>query len=181
MIVLLLLGHVWGSFMPFNQNGAFTSLNSKLLKLVNLFLYLGVNILSTESDIDICMGKLRTAIDTLTNISKILSFYKIKWDFWQSVVMSVLPYGGTTWNAWRKSKIGTTKECMAIALTTQVRRSRHAGKRRFQWTPMHRQTNLGWPEKRYIQQFGVDTGCCLQDLSRVMYCFKIKKNQIYFK
>ena len=57
-------------FMPFNHNGAFTSLNDKLLKFINLFIYLGINILSTESDIDTRMGKSRTAIDRLTNISK---------------------------------------------------------------------------------------------------------------
>ena len=42
-----------------------SSLNDQPLKLVDHFKYLGSNILSTESDVSICIGKTYTAIDRL--------------------------------------------------------------------------------------------------------------------
>ena len=44
-------------FMYFNQNGAISSFNGKPLKLVDHFMYRGSNILSTESDVSIRIGK----------------------------------------------------------------------------------------------------------------------------
>ena len=48
--------------MCFNRDGA--SLNGKPLKIVDQFIYLGRNISSTESDINILIAKAWTAIDT---------------------------------------------------------------------------------------------------------------------
>ena len=44
-------------FMCFKQYGAIFSLNSKPLKLVNQFIYLGSNISSIESDVNISIEK----------------------------------------------------------------------------------------------------------------------------
>ena len=52
-------------FMKFNQDSAISSLNGKLLKVVNEFVYLSSNISSTESNINICLGNVWTAIDRM--------------------------------------------------------------------------------------------------------------------
>ena len=52
--------------MCFNQDGTTSSLNEKPLKSVDQFLYLGSNISSTESDVNICTGKAWTAFDRLS-------------------------------------------------------------------------------------------------------------------
>ena len=44
-------------FMGLNHVGTISSLNGKSLKLVDQFIYLGSNISSTESDVDIHIGK----------------------------------------------------------------------------------------------------------------------------
>ena len=53
-----------------NQDGVIYSLNSKLLKLIEQFIYLGINITSTKSDVNIRIGKAWTASDRLTAIWK---------------------------------------------------------------------------------------------------------------
>ena len=40
-------------FMSFNQNGTISLLNGKTLKLVDQYIYLGNNISSTKSDVNI--------------------------------------------------------------------------------------------------------------------------------
>ena len=44
-------------FMYFKQDGAISTLNGKSLKLVHLFINLGSNISSTESNVNICILK----------------------------------------------------------------------------------------------------------------------------
>ena len=70
--------------MCFNQDSAIFSLNGKLLKLVDQFIFLDSNISSTESDANILMEKAKTAIDSLTTIWKSDFAHKIKWDFFQT-------------------------------------------------------------------------------------------------
>ena len=36
------------------------------------------------------------------------------------------------------------------------------------WTPRHRRAKAGRPARTYIQQLCEDTGCCPEDLTRVM-------------
>ena len=55
-------------FVSFNRDSAMSSLNDKPLKLVDQFIYLGSNISSTENDVNICIGRVWTAIDRLTTI-----------------------------------------------------------------------------------------------------------------
>ena len=52
-------------FKCFNQDDTFSSLDGEPLKLVILFMRLGCNILSTESNFNICIGKAWTTIDRL--------------------------------------------------------------------------------------------------------------------
>ena len=54
--------------MCFKQNETISILNDKPVKLEDQFIYLGTNILSTESNVNICIGKPLTAIDTLLDI-----------------------------------------------------------------------------------------------------------------
>ena len=46
-----------------NQDGAISPLNGKHLKLVNLFIYSGSNITSTEIDVNLRIWKAYTVID----------------------------------------------------------------------------------------------------------------------
>ena len=65
-----------------------------------------------------------------------------------------------------------------ITKTIQVRRTRHAGhcwrsrdeliRDVLLWTPTHGRTKAGRPAWTYIQQLCEDTGCCLEDLPKVM-------------
>ena len=57
-------------FMSFKQDGVSSTINGKPLKLVYQFTYLGCNILSTESDVSICIGKAWTAIIRFSTIWK---------------------------------------------------------------------------------------------------------------
>ena len=56
--------------MRFNEDGAISSLNGKPLILVDHFIFLGSNISSTESDVNIRLGKKRVVIVRLTTIWK---------------------------------------------------------------------------------------------------------------
>ena len=60
-------------------------LYNKPLKSVGEFTYLGSNISSTESDVNICIGKVLAASDMLTTIWKSGVFDKIKQEFFQVV------------------------------------------------------------------------------------------------
>ena len=74
--------------MSFNQDGAISSHDDKHLKLVEVFIYLGSNISSTEVVVNIRIGKTLTGIDKLSTIWKTdLS------EFLQGIVVSVLLYG----------------------------------------------------------------------------------------
>ena len=50
-------------FMCFTQDGAISAWNGQPLELEDQVTYLGGNISSTESDVNICIGKVLTAIN----------------------------------------------------------------------------------------------------------------------
>ena len=81
-------------FTCFNQDGA-SSVNSKPLKLVHQLKYLGSDISSIKSNVNI--SKVWTAIDRLSTIWKSNLLDNIKGKFFQAVAMSVLLDGCTTW------------------------------------------------------------------------------------
>ena len=80
----------------FKENGAISTVSGKLLKCVDQFIYLGSNISSTESGINICIGKAWIAIDRLSIIWKSDLPNEIKQEFFRAVPMSVLLYDCTT-------------------------------------------------------------------------------------
>ena len=67
---------------------------------------------------------------------------------------------------------------LPITKTIQVRWTRHAGhcwrsrdeliRDVLLWTPTHGRAKAGWQAWTYIQQLCEDTGCCPEDLPRVM-------------
>ena len=71
--------------MCFYQDGAI-SLNSNTLDLVNQFIYLGSNILSTENEVTKLIGKAWNTTDKLMTLLKSDLFDKIKQEFFQAVV-----------------------------------------------------------------------------------------------
>ena len=72
----------------FKQIGTISSLSGKPLKLVHHFTYLGNNISSIESDVNIRLEKARNAINRLPIILKFDLSDKIKRDFFQAVAVS---------------------------------------------------------------------------------------------
>ena len=83
-------------YMSFKQKETVSTLSSKSLKLVDQFTYLGSNILSTEIDVNIRLEKVWNIIDWLSSMWKSNLSNKIKPDFFQSTVVSILLYGCTT-------------------------------------------------------------------------------------
>ena len=86
-------------YMCFTQERDISTLNGGSLKLVNKFTYLGSRVLSTESDISMCLSKAWTVIDSyrLSIIWKSDLSDKIKYNFFQAVVVSIQLYGCTIW------------------------------------------------------------------------------------
>ena len=81
--------------MCLNQDVVNYSLNGRPLKLVNQFTHRGSNISSTESDVNISIGKALTTIDKLSTIRKFHFADKIKRGFIQAETVFVLLYGCT--------------------------------------------------------------------------------------
>ena len=84
-------------YMSFNQTGDISSLNGSSLKQVHKFTYLGSSASSTETDINTRLAKAWTAIDRLSVIWKSDLTDKMKRNFFQAMVVSILLYGCTTW------------------------------------------------------------------------------------
>ena len=84
-------------FMGFKQKVTIFTLSGKPLKWVDQFTYLGSNISSTESDINICLVKVWSTIDRLLIIWQSNLSDKIKWDFFQAVAVFILLHRYTTW------------------------------------------------------------------------------------
>ena len=80
--------------MNFNQDDTIFWLNSKPLKLVDHLTHQGSNIPSTESNVNIHIGK---AIEMLSIIWKSDLSDKIKREFFQAVAVTVLLYVCTAW------------------------------------------------------------------------------------
>ena len=84
-------------YMCLRLKGSISTLSGKPLKLVDKFSFLGCNILSAESDVNKLLAKTWNAIDRLSIIWKFYLSNKIKWDFYQAVIVSILLYGHTIW------------------------------------------------------------------------------------
>ena len=79
--------------MSFNQDGANFLLNDKPLQFSHQFIYLGITISSTESDVNICIVKAWAATKKLSTIWKSELSDKTKRKSSRAVAESVLLYG----------------------------------------------------------------------------------------
>ena len=138
--------------MCYNQTGDISTQGGTSLKVVDKFTYLGSSVSSTEKDIDTRLTKTWTAIDRLSIIWRSDLTDKMKRSFFQSVVVSILLYGCTTWTLtkrlekkldgnylkmlwailnkfWRQhlTRNQLYSHLPPITKTIQVRRTRHAG------------------------------------------------------
>ena len=84
-------------YMCFNQTGDISTLDGSSLKVVDKFTYQGSSVSSTEKDLDTRLTKAWTAIDKLPIIQKSDLTDKMKRNFFQAAVLSILLYGCTTW------------------------------------------------------------------------------------
>ena len=146
---------------------AFVSMESQ----INQFIYLGSNILSTKSDINIHVGKAWIAIDWLMMKWKSDHSDKIKWEFFQAMLILFLHHsdinetlGQELQNAVACSfeQILDAAPCKQlydylppISQTIQTRHGGYCWRSRnklmsnvlFLWTPIHQHTNIGQLKK----------------------------------
>ena len=138
--------------MCYNQTGDISTLDGTSSKLVDKFTYLGSGVSPTKKDIDTRLTKAWAAIDRLSIIWKSDLTDKMKCNFFQAAVVSILLYGCTTWTLTKrlKKKLDGNYTRMLRAIlnkswqqhptrhqlyghlppvtkTIQVRRTRHAG------------------------------------------------------
>ena len=83
-------------YMRFNQRSDISTLNGSSLKLVDKFTYLRSSVSSTENDINTRLAKALKAINRLSAIWESDLSDKIKRNFVQTVVVSILLYGRTS-------------------------------------------------------------------------------------
>ena len=139
-------------YMCFNQRGNISTMKGGPLKLVDKFTYLGSSVSSTENNINTRLAKAWTTIDRLSVIWKSDLTDKIKNNFFQTAVVSILLYGCTTWTLTKRMekkldgnytrmlravlnksrRQHPTKQLLyghlpPIMETIQVRRTRHPG------------------------------------------------------
>ena len=139
-------------YMCFNQTGDISTLDGSSLKLVDKFTYQRSSVPSTEKDIDTRLTKAWIAIDKLSIIWKSNLTDKMKRNFFQAAVVSILLYGCTTWTLTKRmekkldgnytimlrailnksGRLHHTKHqlyghLLPITKTIQARRTRHTG------------------------------------------------------
>ena len=134
-------------YMCFNQ-GDISTLNGDSLKSEDKFTYLGSSISSTKCDIKIHLAKSWTTIDRLSTIWKSDQSNKIKRNFFQAAVVSILLYecwqsiiekkldrnsakmlqaiSNKSWK-WQPIKQQLYSHLLPIFKTIQIRWTRHAG------------------------------------------------------
>ena len=102
-------------------------LSGKRLELGKLFTYLGSNISSTESDVNIHLVKAWNAIDWLSIIWKFDLFDWTKRDFFPTVAVSILLCGCTTWMLTKRIGINIDvnyKKMLPVFLNKSLRQYR---------------------------------------------------------
>ena len=102
------------TYMCFHRVGAISTPNCGPLKLVDKFTYLGSSVSSTKSDVYMRLAKAWTAIDRLSIIWMSDLSVKIKRDFFQVAVFSILIYGCTTWALTKRRENKLDGNCTRI-------------------------------------------------------------------
>ena len=98
--------------MCFKREEVISSLNGGWsLKLVHKFMFIGSSVSSTESEVDMRLTKVESAVDRLSIIQNSDQSDKIKRDFFQVTVMSVLLYGWTTWKLTKRKEKKLDRNC----------------------------------------------------------------------
>ena len=77
-------------YMCFNKRGDISTQNGSYLKLEDKFTYLGIKVSSIETDINMQLAKAWTAVDRLSVLWKSNLTDKIKRNFFQAEVLSIL-------------------------------------------------------------------------------------------
>ena len=104
----------------FKQEEGISTLSVRPLKLVDKFKYLGSNISSTESDVNIRLATAWTAIKRLSVMWKPDLYDEIKRDFFSSETVSILVYGWTIWVLTHsESNTPQSSSCTATYLLSQ--------------------------------------------------------------
>ena len=111
-------------YMCFNQTGNISTLIGSTLKLVDKFTYLGSSVSSTETDINTRLEKAWTANDRLSVIWKSDLTDKMKRNFFQAAIVSILVYGCTTWTLTKRmeKKLDSDYTRMLRAILNKFRR-----------------------------------------------------------
>ena len=159
-----------------------------LKKVRSKFIYLSSIIFSTESDINMHLPKMWIAIDKQSIIWKSDLSNKIKWNFFQAAVVSILLYGCTIWTLikciekkleenctrmlWAILEATSTKQQLfshlsPISKIIQIRHTEHCWRSKDELISGGC-ANVGQPTKTYLQQLCTDTGCNLEDLMRAI-------------
>ena len=114
-------------YMCFKQTGDISTLDGSPLKLVDKFTYLGSSVSSNEKDIDTRLTKAWTAIDRLSIIWKSDLTDKMKRNFFQAAVVSILLYGWTTWTLikWLEKRLNGNFTRMLRAILNKSWRQHH--------------------------------------------------------
>ena len=101
-------------YMCFDQCGDIFTLNGGSLKRVNKFTYLGSSVSSTENHISTWLANARIAIDRQSVIWNSDMSDKIKHNFYQAAVVSILLYGCTTWKLTKRMEKNLDGNCTSI-------------------------------------------------------------------
>ena len=126
--------------MSFDQLGGISTLNGGSLTQVDKFTYLLSSVSYTENDINTRLAKASTAIDRLSVIWKSDLSDKIKHNFFQAVVVSILLYGCTNWALTKRieKKLDGNYTRMLWAILSKSWRCLWCnGYRRRKWTRRH--------------------------------------------
>ena len=133
-------------------------------------------------------------IDRLSIIWKLDLANKIKWDFFQAVVvlmhhMMLTKSQEKSWPRMPRVILNKSRKqhpmkqqlygpLLPISMTIKRRWSRHAGhcwrsndeikSDVLQWAPSHERAFIGQPTRTYRQQLFSNTGSCLEDMTRLM-------------
>ena len=99
--------------MCFNQSCDISTLNGGSLKLVDKFPNLESNVSSSENNINTRLAKAWTAIDGISVIWKSDLSNKIKPNFSQTAVVSILLYGCTNWTLTKRFEKKLYGNCTA--------------------------------------------------------------------
>ena len=160
--------------MCFKQDGAISMLNNKLLKVVNYFTYLGSNIISSENNVKIHIGKAWTILPNCGCVSTIVWLHHQDFEKAQGCCVLLWTNPGSS-PSQKKQLYGYLPP---IWQTIQIRWTRlvgHSWKSRdkliskvFLWATTQGRPNAGQHTKTYIHQFCADAGCQLENLPRVI-------------